>query len=53
MKTIEQMCFSQMNPSFSSKCTIGGGTSTLFVEIPQKSCCEEQNLRISNKGGGV
>lgn len=24
MKTIEQMCFSQMNPSFLSKCTIGG-----------------------------
>lgn len=25
MKTIEQMRFSQMNPSHSSTCTIGGG----------------------------
>lgn len=51
MKTIEQMCFSQMNPSHSSICTIGGGTSILFVENPQKSCCEKQNLYIFRKSG--
>lgn len=51
MKTIEQMRFSQMNPSHSSTCTIGGGTSILFVEKPQKSCCEKQNLCIFRKIG--
>lgn len=53
MKTIEQMRFSQMNPSHSSTCTIGGGTSILFIENPQKSRCEKQNLYIFRKSGGV
>lgn len=53
MRSIDMLCFSQMNPSYYAICTIGGGASTEFVENPQKSYCEKQNLYTFEERAGV
>lgn len=54
MKTIEQMRFSQMNPSYSSTCTIGGGAHQYYLlKIPKNHVVKNKIYTSSEKVGGV
>lgn len=53
MKTILRQCFSLINPSLSSAYTNGGGVSTLFVKIPQKSKFVKPSRYTFGDNGGV
>lgn len=53
MKIIEQMRFSQMNPSHSSTCTIGGGHQYYLLKIPQNHVVKNKIYTSSEKVGGV
>lgn len=54
MKTIEQMRFSQMNPSHSSTCTIGGGALRYYLlKIPKNHAAKNKIYASSEKSGGV
>lgn len=53
MKTIEQMRFSQMNPSDSSTCTIGGALRYYLLKIPKNHAAKNKIYTSSEKVGGV